>query len=351
MISDFSFDWLVVDVIPHAERVWYPKAWQLCDPRRPTTIVPGGPGRRRWEFMALPGETAEDMNRAEVAWRLLAPWDITSENATLERHAVYKFRGQWATSWREGRVFIAGDAAHLTPPFAGQGMCSGIRDSAALAWRLDLVLRGVAPYGVFDSYDPERSANVQEWIDFAVELGKVICVPDPEAASQRDREMLAARARPDFRPPAKPSPRLGRGLRLDGAPGSGLLGPQGLVEMNGRRGLFDDLVGVRFAVIARSAAILGEISEANRKALDRLGAAVVHFDENAGGLKDVEDTYRRFLDGLDCEAMLARPDFYLQGAARNAAELNRLLDVSRARLLNAGHASENTTHTEPLPSS
>jgi len=350
----FSFDWLVVDLVPHTERVWQPKTWQLCDPRRPTTIIPGGPGRRGWEFMALPGETAEDLNRAEVAWRLLAPWDITPENATLERHAVYKFRGQWAMSWKEGRVFLAGDAAHLTPPFAGQGMCSGMRDSAALAWRLDLVLRGISSDGVFDSYGPERSANVQEWIHFAVELGKVICVPDPEAAAQRDRQMLAARAQPDFRPPPKPSPRLGPGLYLDDAPGSGLLGPQGLVEMNGRRGLFDDLVGVRFAVIARSPAILGEISEANCKALDLLGAAVIHFDEKAGGLKDVEGTYHRFLDELGCEAMLARPDFYLQGAARNAAELNRLLDVSRTRLLNSGHVSENTTHTikhaEPSPS-
>ncbi len=200
-------------------------------------------------------------------------------------------------------------------------MCSGIRDSAALAWRLDLALRGILPDGALDSYGPERTAHVRKWIDFAVELGKVICIPDPEAAAQRDREMLAAQAQPDFRPPPRPSPRLGPGLWLEDAPGSGILGPQGLVERNGRRGLFDDLVGVRFAVIARSPAILGEISEVNGKALELLGAAIVHFDESAGGLKDVEGTYHRFPDGLGCEAMLARPDFYLLGAARNAAEL------------------------------
>ncbi|MGO9432191.1 FAD-dependent monooxygenase [Rhodoblastus sp.] len=234
---------------------------------------------------------------------------------------LYKFRGQWANSWKEGRFLLAGHAAHLTPPFAGQGLCSGIRDSAALAWRLDLALRGILPDGALDSYGPERTAHVRKWIDFAVELGKVICIPDPEAAAQRDREMLAAQAQPDFRPPPRPSPRLGPGLWLEDAPGSGILGPQGLVERNGRRGLFDDLVGVRFAVIARSPAILGEISEVNGKALELLGAAIVHFDESAGGLKDVEGTYHRFPDGLGCEAMLARPDFYLLGAARNAAEL------------------------------
>jgi len=191
---------------------------------------------------------------------------------------------------------------------------------------------------------------VRKWIDFAVELGKVICIPDPEAAAQRDREMLAAQAQPDFRAPPTPSPRLGPGLWLEDAPGSGILGPQGLVERNGRRGLFDDLVGVRFAVITRSPAILGEISEVNGKALELLGAAIVHFDESAGGLKDVEGTYHRFLDGLGCEAMLVRPDFYLQGTARNAAELNRLLDVSRSRLFGAGHAADNMTHNKAFAS-
>jgi len=328
----FAFDWLVVDVVPHTERVWQPKTWQLCDPRRPTTIVPGGPGRRRWEFMALPGEKAEELNRADVAWSLLAPWDITPQNATLERHAVYRFRGQWATSWRKGRAFIAGDAAHLTPPFAGQGMCSGMRDSAALAWRLDGVLRGRLKDEVLDSYGPERSGNVQGWIHFAVELGKVICVPDPQAAAERDREMLAARAQPGAAPPAAPQPRLGQGLCVDEAPGSGQLGPQGTIEHAGRGGRFDDVLGVRFAVVARGPAILAGLSEANRAALETIGAAIVHLDESAGGIRDTDGTYRRFLDHLGCEALMARPDFYLQGGARTAAELNQLVDRVRTHV-------------------
>ena len=72
----FHFDWLVVDVIPSEPRRWDPLNWQLCDPARPTTLVSGGPGRRRWEFMRLPGETLEELNREEIAWRLLAPWDV-----------------------------------------------------------------------------------------------------------------------------------------------------------------------------------------------------------------------------------------------------------------------------------
>ncbi len=73
----FAADWLVVDIVPPADKEWTPMNLQLCDPARPTTVVSGGPGRRRWEFMALPGETKEDLNKEEVAWRLLEPWDIT----------------------------------------------------------------------------------------------------------------------------------------------------------------------------------------------------------------------------------------------------------------------------------
>jgi 2-polyprenyl-6-methoxyphenol hydroxylase-like FAD-dependent oxidoreductase len=94
----FAYDWLVVDVVPHdTARVFDPHLGQILGPPRPTTMVTGGPGRRRWEFMLLDGETADDMNRADTAWRLLAPFDVTPDNATLERHAVYTFRSLWAT--------------------------------------------------------------------------------------------------------------------------------------------------------------------------------------------------------------------------------------------------------------
>ena len=140
----FFFDWLIVDVVPNEPRSWNPVNLQICDPERPTTVVSGGPGRRRWEFMRMPGETAEELNNEETAWRLLAPWQLTPDNSVLERHALYTFQARWADRWRDGRLLLAGDSAHLMPPFAGQGMCSGIRDAANLAWKLDLVLRGLA---------------------------------------------------------------------------------------------------------------------------------------------------------------------------------------------------------------
>ena len=325
----FAFDWLVVDVRPREKREWNPKTWQLCDPRRPTTVVPGGPGRRRWEFMRLPGEQIAEMNRADVAWRLLAPWGMTPETADLERHAVYTFRGQWAERWRIGRALLAGDAAHLMPPFAGQGLCSGMRDSMALAWRLDAILRGVGGQDLIDSYGPERSGHVQELIAFSIELGKVICVTDLEAARQRDSNMIAAQAQPGYRPPPPPQPRLGPGLWSSDAPGGGLLAIQSEIEINGKTGLFDDLIGVRFAVIARDSSVLSSISDENHKALARWNAALVGF--SPGEVRDVTGRYSQWLEQLGCEAAFVRPDFYVQGGARNAAELNALLDDWRRR--------------------
>ena len=158
----FVYDWLVVDVIPHENREWKPYVIQYCDPARPTTLVGSGPGRRRWEFMRLPGETVEELNTAETAWKLLAPWKIFPDNATLERHAVYTFRGCWADQWKKGRVLLAGDAAHLMPPFLGQGLCAGMRDALALSWRLAAVVSDGAAEDVLESYGPERREHVVE---------------------------------------------------------------------------------------------------------------------------------------------------------------------------------------------
>ncbi len=153
----FYYDWLVVDVTLHEQRVFDPPNLQVCDPRRPTTVVSGGPGRRRWEFMCLPGETLETFDEEPAVWKFLEPWDVHPDNATMVRHAGYRFRARWATRWHEGRIFVAGDAAHQTPPFAGQGMCAGLRDAANLAWKLDYALR--PPWGNSDPRDLRRRAH------------------------------------------------------------------------------------------------------------------------------------------------------------------------------------------------
>ena len=189
----FFYDWLIVDVILDEPRVFDPINLQICDPARPTTAVSGGPGRRRWEFMRLPDEPLDELGEEATAWKLLEPWDVHPGQRPIERHAVYTFQARVADRWQDGRVFLAGDAAHLMPPFAGQGMCSGIRDAANLAWKLDLVLdRASAAASCSRPTRRSGGPGAVAAIDLSIELGKVICVPDPAEAAARDEAMAAA---------------------------------------------------------------------------------------------------------------------------------------------------------------
>ncbi len=162
----FFYDWLIVDIVPTVDRDWGDTSYQICSPVRPTTVVPGGLGRRRWEFMVMPGEDPATIGDPDNVWRLLEPWQVDASNAKIERSAVYTFQARWATNWYRGRVALAGDSAHQMPPFAGQGLCSGIRDAANLSWKLDLALSGRAPFSLLDTYTAERAEHIQYAIRF-----------------------------------------------------------------------------------------------------------------------------------------------------------------------------------------
>ena len=145
----FAENWLVVDLLPADLSPWSDDtSEQHCDPARPFMLIPAGPRHRRWEFMCMPGEQPADFDDPERVWELLAP-HVTREGTEIVRSAVYEFRSLIAQRFRLGRILLAGDAAHLMPPFMGQGMCSGIRDANNLSWRLDLVRRELrTPQGV-----------------------------------------------------------------------------------------------------------------------------------------------------------------------------------------------------------
>lgn len=311
----FSYEWLVVDVVPSEERVWHPYVVQHCNPARPTTLVNSGPGRRRWEFMRLPSETIEELNTPEAAWKLLAPWNIRPENAVLERHAVYTFRGSWANRWQKGRVFLAGDAAHLMPPFLGQGLCSGMRDAMALSWRLAAVLCGGASPTLLESYGPERTEHVQEIIRQAVEMGRIICMLDPAEVVARNERMKATIRNPALALKPPPEPRLGDGgaYRADDL-NAGYLSVQGRVRRDGREGLFDDVVGKGWQLFLRSGAAPIALDHATEDTIDRLGIVVADFGPN-GDTIDLDGSYAKWFDRLGAEAVLVRPDFYVFGEA------------------------------------
>jgi 2-polyprenyl-6-methoxyphenol hydroxylase-like FAD-dependent oxidoreductase len=305
----FFFDWLIVDTVPLDRRDWSPQNWQLCDPKRPTTIVSGGPGRRRWEFMRLPGETREELNTADKAWELLEPWGRTPENSTLERHAVYTFAARWADKWRHGRLAIAGDAAHQMPPFAGQGMCSGLRDAANLSWKLDRVLRGESGPALLDTYTSERSTHLQHAIALSVELGKVICVLDEQLAAERDARMIAASADPAVVLPVTALPVLGDGVKFEDCKLGGTLGPQFPVLHDGHQVLLDDVTGPGPVLLS-----LAPVEPDAR--FKELGGQYCVF-----GLADPTGAWTAWFDTHGVAAVLLRPDHYIFGAAADAARL------------------------------
>lgn len=309
----FAYDWLVVDVVPHEPREWKPYVMQYLNPARPTTLVGSGPGRRRWEFMKLPGETHEQLNTPEKAWELLAPWNISPENATLERHTLYTFRGSWVDQWKQGRVMLAGDAAHLMPPFLAQGLCAGMRDGLALSWRLAAVLGEGADEALLDSYGPERREHVVEIIRQAVEVGRLICMIDEADVAERDAHMKAAMKDPELGLKPPPEPRLGyAGVFRHEDAGSGCLSVQGRVRRGTSEGLFDDVVGAGWQLLLRSDGSY-VLDPATSAILDRLHAVTADFGPG-GDTVDVDGTYSDWFDRLGVDAVLVRPDFYVFGS-------------------------------------
>ncbi|MBP0638827.1 bifunctional 3-(3-hydroxy-phenyl)propionate/3-hydroxycinnamic acid hydroxylase [Cupriavidus sp. AcVe19-6a] len=325
----FQEDWLVVDIQPDpGVKLDVPDIGQWCNPARPTTMVPGGPGYRRWEFMRLPHETIEDLQKPEKVWELLSPW-VDPGNATLVRHAVYRFRSLLATQWRHGRVLLAGDAAHLMPPFMGQGMCSGIRDAWNLAWRLDLLLRGIATDALLDSYTAERLPQVRAVIDASIAMGQVVCIADPEAAARRDAAFLSGQV-----PPLPPFPGLTGGvISADfGVAGvAGLLSVHGQVEDSGRTARFDDLRAGGFHVIAVDADPGEYIDGESAGLLTRLAGSTIGVTTDpklvrpGRLLRDVSGRYTRFFAEHGVRVIVVRPDYYVYGGVSDPAQLPALL--------------------------
>jgi 3-(3-hydroxy-phenyl)propionate hydroxylase len=255
--SSFAEPWLVIDTLgdDHDERY----AMHHCDPRRPCVVVPGRDGRCRYEFMLLPGENPDNLCELSRVQALLAPFREISAGQ-LERCSVYTFHALIAERWRQGPAFLAGDAAHMMPPFAGQGLNSGFRDAANLAWKLAAVVRGDASERLLDTYETERRPHAEAITRFSVRLGRVMMTRNVRLARVRDWSIRFSSRVPAvhryiaenrFKPVARYD---STGAILVGDTRQDVVGrmfPQPLVlRSDGSRVLLDEVLGPGYALVA-----------------------------------------------------------------------------------------------------
>ena len=309
-MDDLGFHerWLVIDALLQRDRPDLGDySVQHCDPRRPATYIRGTGNRRRWEITVHPDEDAQAVTQSARIWELLSRW-ITPDEAEIERAAVYTFHSAIARQWRNGRLLLAGDSAHQTPPFLGQGMCAGIRDVANLAWKLRDIIAGKADMSLLDTYQSERSPHVREFIELAIRLGGVINTKAVEAGLAAGVARENAPVKLEVRKPP-----LGPGLAIGSLPFAGHLAPQFRLAA-GRRS--DDRTGYANVLLVEKAAAL---SAHVRAGLARSGTELLT-GEDAGDLPS-------WLRAHDVQAALVRPDRYVRGAARNDKEFEQLVEA------------------------
>ncbi|MEJ2862173.1 bifunctional 3-(3-hydroxy-phenyl)propionate/3-hydroxycinnamic acid hydroxylase [Actinomycetospora flava] len=336
-LEDFGIDerWLNFDTIvkrPLPEKVAGIEFHM--SPERPYVFMPIGTKRHRFEIRLLPHESEEEMVRPEVAWNWLADkFDLGPDDVEIIRDVVYPFPTRIAKDWRLGRIFLAGDAAHTMPPYTGMGACAAMRDATNLAWKLDLVLRGLAGDALLDTYQQEREQQYRLLVDVSVMLCEAVNLSDPEAAKARDAAMRSRPAPPQF----FPGPKVGFLHHESGraviAP-VGDASPQGVIRRNGVAGRFDDLLGHGcFSLVAQfDPAVALRRDQLGR--LQALGIAIGSLAPSSPfHVEDVDGTYRTYFDAQDVAAFVARPDFLVFGQAADEGELRDLVDEMLTGLL------------------
>jgi 3-(3-hydroxy-phenyl)propionate hydroxylase len=380
--ESFPEPWLVVDIKAKAGEDCFrhlPYFNFYCDPRSPAVSCPQPRGHHRFEFKLMPGQTKEYMEDPATVRSFLGR-HINVEKVEILRRRVYTFNAVVAERWRDGPVLLAGDAAHMTPQFMGQGMSSGVRDAYNLAWKLDAVLRGQAGERLIDSYESERKPHAKEMIDVSVRMKNFVSQSNPAKAALRNfivRTMLLTPKLRDYirevrfkPPPTYPGgsylglPRRGR-KAAEGRPV-----PQPSVRsFDGRRTLLDDVLGDGFALMGYAADPRVGLDASSVAELDALGTRFVALYPLGGrpqghsvaratapGLVEVEDISGEGVDWLRRTGARAghvaiiRPDKFVYALASAgdlpAAVQHLLRRMDRPQAME--HATQHRQELQPL---
>jgi 3-(3-hydroxy-phenyl)propionate hydroxylase len=341
--STFDQQWLIVDLAGSTDRFRHTRVY--CDPSRPALALPGPDGTRRYELMMLPGEKAEELVAEERVRELLSHFSADDARLQIVRKVVYHFHARIADRWSRGLILLAGDAAHLSPPFAGQGMNSGIRDAHNLAWKLAWCVNGKLGSGVLDSYEAERKPHAAALIQMAVNMGRVMM---PRSRLNALAVQTAFRVLGLYRPARdymmqmkyKPQPHFERGL-LVGEAGLALRGrmlPQPLVELrDGEKVMLDYVLGKGFAVVELDNGACPLTPPRSDRALSPTLIRVIPRDHRFVGsdkndenqVRDVTGALGAMFEHADIRGVVVRPDRYVAAAmarSSSAAEADRLLE-------------------------
>ncbi|MGB0872676.1 MAG: bifunctional 3-(3-hydroxy-phenyl)propionate/3-hydroxycinnamic acid hydroxylase [Solirubrobacterales bacterium] len=305
------------------------------DCEQPYFYGPNGKGRCRTDVRLLPGDADDIADDHDAAYEFLERRvGVPRSEVKVTRRVLYRFRSQIAKQLRVGNAFIGGDAAHAMPPFLGQGACTAMRDSAGLAWKLDLVLSGKADEALLDTYESERLEHSGQFVHGSFGTLSLVTVSDPEEAAMRDT-FVQDQGAVEFHP----DPIMDGVIRrsADGTPASdaGELAPQGQVSVDGSSPqLLDDVVGYGFQLLFREP-VIEALGDQRRQRLAELGFLFIAVDCKDAGAQNVEDadgTYAEFFGTRGATALISRPDFYLFGIANGVHDTLALVDDLLAQI-------------------
>ncbi|MBF6537206.1 bifunctional 3-(3-hydroxy-phenyl)propionate/3-hydroxycinnamic acid hydroxylase [Nocardia farcinica] len=312
--------WIVVDC---AVRRWWPDRDVLTfwtDRKRPVVDIALSGGNHRWELPLMHGETEADFPTDAEVRPLLEAIGVTEDDVAIHRYAFYRHHVRMADTWRNGRVFLVGDAAHLMPPWAGAGMQTGMRDAHNLGWKLGRVLRGVLPEQWLDTYEAERRPNAAFYTDLAVQLGRVIKQEATPAEIEAMNTVPEGLVTP-YEPPLTAPPTLAAGWLRGEIGDASIIGrmvPQPIVgDTAGRMTRLDDLLGDGFVLLGDDTDPATVLTTEDKAGWDALGARYVAIrprtvhTRGPDDLVDLDDVLRPWLQRYGARVVAVRPDRFV----------------------------------------
>ena len=294
----FTQKWAVVDLILKKKKNNLPdRTIQYSNPKQPATYCRNVGRRRRWEFAIKKNHSDKKVLSENYIWNFLKPW-LNKSEAIIERKTIYTFESAIARKWRKGRVFIAGDAAHLMPPFMGQGMCAGIRDASNLAWKIANCIRNKFDETLLNTYQSERSLNVKEYIETTMRMGEFVnAVESIQITDNIKSDNKGIKSMQSIKP------KLGKGLGNLKDKNRGKTFPQFKLKNNKT---LDDHFSKKGMIILSS-----EIKPKNLKNYSLL---------KAKNLSNVS----KYLKNINSKAILVRPDRFILASARSNKDVGVL---------------------------